>query len=237
MNIFDIVIILLILLSGITGLKQGLLKSGINLIGTILIYIIAFKMKNGIGLFLCKICPFFKFDGYITLNILIYQLIAFILIASVLFSVFALILKLTGIVQKLIDLTIILDIPSKIGGFIVGLLEGYVVMFIIILILSVPLRNVELFSESKLVDKMLNNTPVLSSTLDGVGDVIFNVFSVTSQVKKSEDELTKVNIDIMKTYLDYKVISKDDAIKIIDTGKLDSISEMKNFVTNYQTSK
>ena len=233
MNIFDIAIILLILLSGVTGLKQGLLKSGINLIGTILIYIIAFKMKDSIGLFLCKVCPFFKFDGYITLNILIYQLIAFVLIASILFSIFALILKLTGIVQKLIDLTVILDIPSKIGGFIVGLLEGYVVMFIIILILSVPLRNVEMFSKSKLVNKMLNDTPILSSTLDGVDDAIFNVFNITSVVGEGEDKITKVNLDIMKTYLDCKVITKDDAIKIIDTGKLNSINGIKEFVNKY----
>lgn len=233
MNIFDIVIILLILLSGVTGLKQGLLKSGINLIGTILIYIIAFKMKDSIGLFLCKVCPFFKFNGYITLNILVYQLIAFVLIASILFSIFAIILKLTGIVQKLVDLTVILTIPSKIGGFIVGLLEGYVVMFIIILILSVPLRNVELFSESTLVDKMLNNTPILSSSLDGVGDVIFNVFHITSEVKEGENENTKVNMDIMKTYLDYKVITKEDAIDLIDTGKLNSINGIKEFVNNY----
>lgn len=233
MNIFDIVIILLILLSGVTGLKQGLLKSGINLIGTILIYIIAFKMKDSIGLFLCKVCPFFKFNGYITLNILVYQLIAFVLIASILFSVFAIILKLTGIVQKLVDLTVILTIPSKIGGFIVGLLEGYVVMFIIILILSVPLRNVELFSKSTLVDKMINNTPILSSTLDGVGDVIFNIFEITSEVKNKNDETNKVNIDIMKTYLDYKIISKEDTIKIIDTGKLDSINGIKEFVNKY----
>lgn len=234
MNIFDIVIILLILLSGVTGLKQGLLKSGINLIGTILIYIIAFKMKDSIGLFLCKVCPFFKFNGYITLNILVYQLIAFVLIASILFSVFAIVLKLTGIVQKLVDLTVILTIPSKIGGFIIGLLEGYVVMFIIILILSVPLRNVELFSKSTLVDKMINNTPILSSTLDGVGDVIFNVFHVTSEVKEGENENTKVNIDIMKTYLDYKIISKEDAIDLVDMGKLNSINGMRTFVDNYQ---
>ena len=233
MNIFDIVIILLILLSGVTGLKQGLLKSGINLIGTILIYIIAFKMKDSIGLFLCKVCPFFKFNGYITLNILVYQLIAFVLIASILFSIFAIVLKLTGVVQKLVDLTVILTIPSKIGGFIIGLLEGYVVMFIIILILSVPLRNVELFSESKLVDKMLNNTPILSSSLDGVGDVIFNVFHITSEVKEGENENTKVNIDIMKTYLDYKVITKEDAIDLIDTGKLNSINGIEEFVNNY----
>ena len=233
MNIFDIVIILLILLSGVTGLKQGLLKSKINLIGTIIIYIIAFKMKDSIGLFLCKVCPFFKFSGYITLNILVYQLIAFVLIASILFSIFAIVLKLTGIVQRLVDLTVILDIPSKIGGVIVGVLEGYVVMFIIILILSVPLRNVELFSESKLVGKMLNNTPILSSTLDGIDDVIFNVFHITSEVKEGEDKTTKVNLDIMKTYLDCKVITKDDAIKIIDTGKLNSINGIKEFVNKY----
>ena len=80
---------------------------------------------------------------------------------------------------------------------------------------------------------MLNDTPILSSTLDGVDDAIFNVFNITSVVGEGEDKITKVNLDIMKTYLDCKVITKDDAIKIIDTGKLNSINGIKEFVNKY----
>ena len=40
-------------------------------------------------------------------------------------------------------------------------------------------------------------------------------------------------MDIMKTYLDYKVITKEDAIDLIDTGKLNSINGIKEFVNNY----
>lgn len=235
MNIIDIVIVLLILLSAVSGFKQGALKSGIKLVGTILIYIIAFSLKDKVGIFLCKILPFFKFDGLVTLNILIYQLIAFILIASILFGIFGIIMKLTGILQKIVDLTIILTIPSKILGLIIGLVEGYVIMFILIVILSVPFRNVELFQESKLVDKMLNSSPLLTNSLGGIAESLTDIFEITSEITNNDmDATSQINLDIMETFIKYNVISKEDAISLIDTGKLDSVVGIENFVKNYE---
>ena len=126
MNIFSIIIVLLIIASGVMGLKKGFLKESVVFIGTILVYILSFLLKDKIGLVLCKWFPFFSFDGLQTLNILVYQLIAFIFIATILFSIATIIFKLTGIVQKLVDITIILTLPSKILGFVFGILEGYI---------------------------------------------------------------------------------------------------------------
>lgn len=235
MNVIDIVIILLIILSGVSGFKQGILKSGVQFLGTILVYIIAFNLKDGLGIFLCKICPFFELDGLVTLNILIYQLIAFVLVASVLFGIFNLIMKLTGIVQKIVDLTIILTIPSKILGLIIGILEGYLVMFIIVVVLSVPLRNVELYQNSKLVDNMINNSPILTNALGGIAESITDVFTITSKIENNAgDENSQINLDIMETFLNYNVISREDALKLIDINKLDSVSGIKEFVENYE---
>lgn len=235
MNIFDIAIILLIILSAISGFKQGVLKSGVKLIGTILVYIIAFSLKDKIGILLCKIFPFFELDGLVTLNILIYQLIAFILIASVLFGIFGLIMKLTGIIQKIVDLTIILTIPSKILGAVIGLIEGYVVLFIILVVLSIPLRNVEIFQESKLANKMINDSPILTKSLGGIAESLTDIFMITSEISDNGvDKNNQTNLDIMETFLKYNVISKEDALSLIDTGKLDSVVGIESFVKNYE---
>ena len=233
MNIFSIIIVLLIIASGVMGLKKGFLKESVVFIGTILVYILSFLLKDKIGLVLCKLFPFFSFDGLQTLNILVYQLIAFIFIATILFSVATIIFKLTGIVQKLVDITIILTIPSKILGFIFGILEGYIVMFLILIILAIPLRNVDLFKDSTVATKIMYNSPILSKTLGGVPKTIEDILEVTTEVQKANYNKNKVALDIMKIELDHNVISKEEALDLIDRGKLDEVSGIKKFVKDY----
>ena len=162
MNIIDVVIFLLIILSFINGYKRGVLKEVVMLCGTIVIYIVSFLLKDKLGLILCKILPFFNLDGLVSLNILIYQLIAFFLIASFLFSIFGIVLKVTGVLQKLVNMTIILTIPSKILGGILGLVEGYIVIFALLIILSVPFKNIDIFKNSNLNNKIITSSPILS---------------------------------------------------------------------------
>ena len=233
MNIFSVIVILLIISSGVMGLKKGFLKESVVFIGTILVYIISFLLKDKIGLVLCKWFPFFSFDGLQTLNILVYQLIAFIFIATILFSIATIIFKLTGIIQKLVDITIILTLPSKIFGFIFGILEGYIVMFLILIILAIPLRNVELFKESTVVTKIMYNSPILSKTLGGVPKTIEDILDVTTEIQKTDYNKNKVALDIMKIELDHNIISKEDTLDLIERGKLDKVQGIKSFVKNY----
>lgn len=233
MNIFSIIIVLLIIASGVMGLKKGFLKESVVFIGTILVYILSFLLKDKIGLVLCKLFPFFSFDGLQTLNILVYQLIAFIFIATILFSIATIIFKLTGIVQKLVDITIILTLPSKILGFVFGILEGYIVMFLVLIVLAIPLRNVDLFKDSTVATKIMYNSPILSKTLGGVPKTIEDILEITTEVQKANYNKNKVALDIMKIELDHNIISKEEALDLIDRGKLDEVSGIKKFVKDY----
>lgn len=233
MNIFSIIIVLLIIASGVMGLKKGFLKESVVFIGTILVYILSFLLKDKIGLVLCKWFPFFSFDGLQTLNILVYQLIAFIFIATILFSIATIIFKLTGIVQKLVDITIILTLPSKILGFVFGILEGYIVMFLVLIVLAIPLRNVDLFKDSTVATKIMYNSPILSKTLGGVPKTIEDILEITTEVQKANYNKNKVALDIMKIELDHNIISKEEALDLIDSGKLDEVSGIKKFVKDY----
>lgn len=235
MNVIDIIVILLIILSGYAGFKDGVLKSLVKFVGTIVVYVIAFMLKDEVGIILCKIFPFFEFDGLVTLNILVYQLIAFILIASVLFGVYNLVMKLTGVLQKIVDISIILTIPSKVLGFIVGMLEGYIIMFIVVVILSVPLGDTDIFKNAKLTDKMINNSPILTESLGGIIDSLTDVFVITSKIENNEiDKNSQINLDIMDTFLKYDVITKEDALDLIKMKKLESVTGIESFVENYE---
>lgn len=227
MNIIDVVIVLLIILSFINGYKRGVLKEAVMLCGTIVIYVVSFLLKDKLGLILCKILPFFNLDGLVSLNILIYQLIAFFLIASFLFSIFGIVLKVTGVLQKLVNMTIILTIPSKILGGILGLIEGYIVIFALLIILSVPFKNIDIFKNSNLNNKIITSSPILSSTLGNLDDLIIDIYDI--KIDKDQDN-DKMNDKILDMYIDYNVISREDLDSIIKSEKLDK-AKNKSFAT------
>ena len=88
MNIIDIGIVIFILFGAVIGFKRGFTKQLIKTVGSILVIIIAFKLKNPVSKILYQTLPFFKFAGVFkgvtTLNILLYEFIAFLLVVSVL---------------------------------------------------------------------------------------------------------------------------------------------------------
>ena len=153
MNILDIVIALVLIMSAIIGFKRGAIKEVVSLVGIIIVFILAFSLKGVLGNVLCKWLPFFNFagnlEGVTVLNILLYQLIAFLIIYSLLFSVYMIVVKISGVVQKLVHMTIILWLPSKLIGAVVAFITGYVMVFVVLLALLIPLKDTDIFKNSK----------------------------------------------------------------------------------------
>ena len=137
MNIFDIGIILILIMSFIVGFKRGFIKEIVSLVGIIVIFIISYMLMQPLGTFFCKVLPFFNFGGSVAgitaINILLYQVIAFIIVFATLLSFYAVLVKISGIIQKIIHMTIILWLPSKILGGVVAFITGYIITYILIL--------------------------------------------------------------------------------------------------------
>lgn len=240
MNIVNIVIILFILLAGVVGLKRGVLKELVMLIGTILVYLFAFFLKNTLANFMMRFLPFFDFigkiEGVTVLNVVLYQVVAFAILAGIFLCIFNIIVKTTGIIQKMIDLTLILTLPSKILGFIVGLISGYLYVFIALIIFSVPLGGVEMFTSSSMVNYMLKDTPILSRTLGGFKDAVFDIYTLTDKVVVENDiDKNQLNLDVMDILLKYKVVTVDDMTYLIDhTTKLDNVDGLAPLIYHYK---
>lgn len=233
-NMIDIVIIFIILLFGVSGLKNGVFKQVVVTVGTILVFVLSYYCKDFIANFLSYNLPFFNFagpvEGLTSLNIIMYQMIAFIILFVLFSSVLAVIIKITGVFEKILKFTIILGIPSKILGFIFGLLEGYVVVFIALFFLNQPIINVDIVNESKLMPKIVNSSPVLSNVVSDTNDAINEIYNLVSgyTINKDVDKFNRDSVDIM---LKNKIISKEYCNKLIEKGKISS--SISSVVNNY----
>ena len=234
-NIVDIIIVLVVALWGIYGFKRGFVKQGVMTIGTVLMFIIAFYLKNPVAEFLSLTLPFIKIPGLLgieALNILFYQIISFIIVVSILEIVLNLLIKLSGIIETLLKVTIIFGLPSKILGFILGVVEAVVIVYVVLVFLSQPMFNLKVFNDSKLTPTILNNVPGLSNVASGIVETFTDVYELTDKYSRTNDSAgyTRDAIDIM---LKHKVIDVEYVEKLVEQNKV-TANGINNVLNNYR---
>ena len=223
MNIIDIVIIFGLLLGGVAGDKNGFFKQTVVLVGTILCFILSWYFKDFIANFLSYNLPFFNFagsfEGLTSLNIVLYQLIAFMLLMCLFSAILAVLIKITGVFEKILKFTIILGIPSKILGFIVGVAEAYIILFTILFFVNQPAFNLEIVNESKLATPIVESSPVLSNVVGDMNDAIKGIYSVSKNYHENSDK-NAFNKEVVDLLLEHNVIDNEYLNKLREKGKI-----------------
>lgn len=222
MNVVDVIIIALLILGGVAGFKAGVIKKLTDFIGMFVVIILAFYLKNYISVIMYENLPFFNFFGLINgidaLNILLYEVIAFLVIFIALLFVLKVVLMLTGLVEKILKATVILSIPSKLLGIVVGVIEMYVYLFLILVIVSLPIFDSSFLKDSKMNNFILNNTPVLSDVSEEIIDIYGDVYNIIDNRKNKTNE--QLNEEILKVLIDKKVVTKESAKMLVDKNKI-----------------
>ena len=238
MNILDIVIVLILIMSAIIGFKRGAIKEIVSLVGIIIVFIVAFAFKGVLGNVLCKWLPFFNFagnlEGVTVLNILLYQLIAFLIIYSLLFSIYMIVMKISGVVQKLVHMTVILWLPSKIIGAVVAFITGYVMVFVVLLALLIPLKDTDMFKDSKFANYVVYDTPILAGSAENISRSINEVYTLGEDLSKGDISKNEANLETMDILLKYKIVSPKTAKELVALDKLDGISGLDSIIQKYE---
>ena len=219
MNFVDIIIIFVLLSGGIAGAHNGFFKQTVVLIGTIICFILAWILKNPIANFLSFNLPFFSFSGLKSLNIVFYQLISFLILLALFSAVLAVLIKITGVFEKILKFTIILGIPSKILGFVVGLIETYIIVFAVLFFARQPIFNQELFEESTLTPIIVNSSPGLSNIVGNMNDSLKDIYTITKNYDDNKDK-NKTNKEIIDSLLKHNVINNEYIDKLEKKGKI-----------------
>ena len=237
MNIIDIIIILFLILGAYIGFKQGFTKSLVSFLGILFVAIIAYFLKNPVSEFLMSFCPFFNFGGIIkgvtVLNIAVYEIIAFILVFSILMIALKVLLLATGILETILKFTIILGIPSKILGSIVGIIKHYVIIFFVLYFLSMPnFVDVEFIKNSNYREPILRNTPLLSNVAESTLKVLDEFKGLSDKYTDTENS-NEFNLETLDLFLKYKVVTVDTVKKLENNGKID-IKGMDMVISKYE---
>lgn len=237
MNIFDVGIILFLCMGFIVGWKNGVIKELVSFVGIIIVFIISYQLKGIIGNVLCKVLPFLKFKGVLeglsSMNILLYQAIAFLIVFSLLLGIYALLVSISKFFQKLVNFTIILLLPSKILGGIVGVIKTWLVLFAILVVLIVPFHSFPFFNNSSLVNKVLNETPILNKAVEPFTSATEDIYSLAKLVSKKQITTNEANLRSIDAMLKYKIVDKKTIEDLRNYRKIDDIKDLDTILKNY----
>ena len=223
MNIVDIAILIIIIFGGVLGFKRGFTKSLISTVGFIVAVVLAFLFKNGLASSFYDNLPFFNFDGLFkgmtVLNIVLYELIAFLVLLALFSVLLRFLIFISSVFEKLLAATVILSIPSKIAGAVVGLVGNYVLVFIILYIVSLPIISWDIVEESKYKDAILTNTPILNNFSKTATDVM-NEFTALKDKYETSTSVDEFNLETLDLFLKYKVTTASSVDKLVSKGKI-----------------
>ena len=220
--ILNLLILVFLILGGIAGFKKGFLKTTVQLVGLIAIVIISYALKGGLAEFFINHLPFFEFGGLTALNVLMYNLIAFLIIFAVLMAVLNFVLKITGFIDTILNFTVIWIIPSKIGGIIMGVVEAWLYIFLCLFVLIQIGFTSKFVTDSSMSNFMLDNTPVMANFLGGASKAAKSIYAeVRKNTSDEEKDITQLNTTILGLEANYGIITKAKAQELMDTGKID----------------
>lgn len=230
MNIMSAVIILIVLFYVVLGFKRGVIKTGVSLVGTIAILVVSFVLKDIVANFLMDKLPFFNFggvfDGITSINILMYEMISFIVVFVVLYCFLNILLTLSGLIEKLLKLTIVLAIPSKILGALLGLVEGVIVAFLVSFVFLHLAPTESYVMDSKLAIIVLERTPFIGKMTTSTTLALEDINNTVNSLKE-DDNRSEANYKVLHQMIYWKVISVDQAQKLINDKKIEFDNEIE----------
>ena len=225
MSMLDIIIVIIIAFGALLGFKRGIIKQGLVTIGIEVVLILSFILKNPISSFMYKNFPFFSFNGLYenisVLNILLYEVTAFALVFSILATILLILIRISKSFDKILKLTLLFSLPSRILGAILGACEYYLIVFIMLFIIMQPvfeLSSSDLVKNSQLKDIVLQNTPFISGYIKPTMAAVEDIEELIEDKDKYSDK--EFNCKVTNIMVKNKVIEKKSLNYLYESGKL-----------------
>ena len=235
MNIVDYIIIIILVLCAFKGFKQGMLPSIVNFVGTFLVFIIAFYVKQPISTLMYENLPFLDFagifKGIIGVNILFYEVIAYGLTIVLLAIIFGIVKRISLVFNKILNATIVLTLPNKIIGAIIGIFEGILFSFILLCIAINVNTTTKYVNESKYSGIILNNIPILNSVTSSLTDSSKEIYNT---IINNKNDKNKANLETIDILMKHNILSYESATKLVNDKKL-NINGVNQVIEKYRS--
>ena len=117
-------------------------------------------------------------------------------------------------------MTIILGIPSKIIGAVLGFLEALVFSFIVLFILLQFNATSKMVSDSTLARSIIDKTPIIGHMVNDTYKAIQDINKLQDKYKNDNNK-DAYNAEILTIMLKYEVVTPEVTQKLINNKKLD----------------
>lgn len=227
-SVMNVICVVLPIVGFIIGFMKGFVNRSVRILEGAIIIFLALVLKNPISALLYKFVPFLGFK-YKVLNVLLFELLGFALIAFILIIIVHILNKFINIVERIVGVIMQIGVPTSILGALVSFVEFvfYLYVFIFIVFFFSAITNSPI--EASLANKFYYNMPVLRPLL---GDSFDACIEVGEEVNSGESA-DKINANSMKILLYSHFISYDNAKYIIDNNKIE-FSGSDKLLENYK---
>lgn len=243
MNIIDIILILIIVKSAFSGFKRGFFREILDIVALIFSIIIAWNYMDVVADIFYQTLPFFNIKilgvSIVSLNIFLYQIIAFIIMAVLLYAAANIIISITGLIKKAVQLKLNpkADLIHSLLGGVVGLVNGYVIIFILLFIFSPFLNNFSYYKQAPVKNMILYKTPILTEQIDKYASALKDVTKLSNEINKDKKKIknsNKYNLEALDIMLKYKLVSIETISALNDQNKLSSIKNVETVLDKYR---
>lgn len=173
MGLVDAIIIIILIIGILDGVRKGALGSFVGFFGSLLVFILSWMLKGSLANFLISKLP--VIGGNAAISVLIYTIISFILLLIVFGLIYEVLLKVTNVIEKVFDATIVLGFISRVIGAVFGLIKTYIFLFAVVFILSI--FNISYLNQSKLYNAILEKTPLVGNVAKSTWNLIKDVYN------------------------------------------------------------
>lgn len=220
--IVNAVIILFLIMGVYDGYKKGFIEGFFKLFGFVIALYVAYLYKNKLSVIMYTHLPFIKlgglFRGVSAINILIYELIAFVLIFILVVLVIDLIIKTLGIAEKILNAIPFFEAINGILGAAVGFVETIIILYFVIFVFKFGCNLFGFQMQPSLADNVLE----IKILDDKFGTTIssFNEIAELSRTYENDKDKTELNSKSIDILLKYGIITKENLDILIKSGKI-----------------
>ena len=240
--IINVLVILILLADVVAGYKKGFLEHTIKFVRIVLSMIGAYLLKGPLSAYMYINLPFFNldglFDGVTSINILIYELIAFFVVFVIILIIVTVISDILKLEERLLRIVSIIGVPNKIMGAIIGLFKSLILLYFGLSLFFVG-ANFMKWDPGVSLGNYIVEFPVLKNTFGLILDSFDEITKLAVEYEDIQDkeELNKKSIDIL---LKYDIITEENLELLIESGKIqysvnDSDSQKETVNDLYET--
>lgn len=220
--VINVLIVIILVSDIVAGYKKGFLESTIRFVRSVIAMLIAYLVKTPLSTYLYLNFPFFNLDGIFkgvsSVNILIYEMIAFFIVFVIALVILNIICNIINLEEKLLRVVSIIGFPNKIVGAIIGGLKSIIFLYFALSLVFV-FANLNKIDVGESLGDYIVEVPILKNTFGSILDSFDQISDLALEYKNIQDKET-LNNDAIDILLKYDIISEENLELLIESGKV-----------------